>query len=265
MPSLPALRHHCPACGKAMSQQERFAGDHCSDWTCRHKRLEQQRKAEFAARLAKERDLAAESVGVPDAATAPVVVVRWYDTPLEPVPEAQRATFRSHLIALQPEVVMLAEAEAARAAAGSADEEVWSPPPLDADAQRRADEVDALLGQVCARCTGYCCRLGYSRQAFLDAPAMRRAQREHPGAVYEDLVQAYLDAIPALHHAGSCAFHGERGCVLPRERRAAICNSFECPGLELTRRHAEQDGVRRVYVVRHDAEHAPQGGFAPPG
>ena len=246
MPALPALRHHCPACGKAMNQQERYAGDHCSDWTCRHQRLEKQRKAEFAARLACDRDAAAEHAAAPDAATAPVIVVRWYDTPLEPVPEPQRTAFRDHLLALQPEVAALADAEVARAAAGI------------------ADEVDALLGQVCARCTGYCCRLGYSRQAFLDAPAMRRAQRERPEAAYEELVQAYLDAIPVLHHAASCPFHGERGCVLPRERRATICNSFECPGLEQTRRHAENDAVRRVYVVRHDREHVPQGGFAPP-
>lgn len=260
MSALPAQRLHCPACGKAMSQQERYAGDHCSDWTCRHRRLEKQRKAAFAARLEGERDAAARSVTASDAATAPVVVVRWYDTPLEPVPEAQRLRLREHLLALLPEVT----AQAGSEAAGTADEDEGMQPLLDADAQQLADEVDALLGQVCARCTGYCCRLGHSRQAFLDAPAMRRAQRLHPEATYEALVEAYLDAIPALHHAGSCAFHGERGCVLPRERRAAICNSFECPGLELTRRHAEQHAVRRVYVVRHDQEHGPEGGFAPP-
>lgn len=256
---LPALRSHCPACGRALSLHERHAeGGYCSDRLCRHRRLEAQRKEALAARMRADRDAAAAACGDPTAAQAPIVVVRWYDTPLEPVPDSRREAFRAHLMALEPEV----DAVLAGPPADDADPD---PPPVPTEAERAvAAEVDALLGQVCARCTGYCCRLGAPRQAFLDVEALVRERRREPAASHEAIVAWYLAAVPALHHAGSCVYHGERGCVLPRERRAAICNLFECPGLEQTRRHAERDGVRRVYVVRHYEKDGPEGGFAPP-
>ena len=93
---------------------------------------------------------------------------------------------------------------------------------------------------------------------------LRRAQLRNPGMEHAGLVDAYVDALPARHSEGSCGFHGEHGCVLPRESRADICNSFECRGLEQARHHAETAGVRRVYLVRHDADHGPLGAFVPP-
>ena len=261
MAALTSLRTHCPHCGKTLSLHDRYAGGLCSDWRCRHQRLMAERRAKLAARLQALRDAAALASGLADTPPAPVIRVRYYSTGLEPVPDSQRQALWQHLMALEPEVkaLRLAEAEAPKPddpAAGEDDGGLGSFP---------ADpEVDALLGQVCGRCTGYCCRLGFSRQAFLDAPALHRAQRRAPDSSHADLVAAYLEALPALHHAGSCGFHGERGCVLPRSQRASICNTFECPGLEQTRQAAERDGVRRVFVVRLDDEHGPVGAFAPP-
>jgi predicted nucleic acid-binding Zn ribbon protein len=253
MPSLPALRTHCPACGRALNAHEQFAGEFCADWQCRRRRMEAEQRRLLARQMAVMRDDAAAAAGDTGLRTAPVVTVRWYETDLEPVPDHQREQLRSHLRSLEPDVHALAQHLAAA--------EPHPDPQLDPTPN---PEVDALLGQVCARCTGYCCRLGYSRMAFLDAPAMLASWQADPTAAYEELVDGYLAALPALHHAGSCGFHGAAGCVLPRGRRAAICNSFECPGLEATRAAAEQHGVRRVFVVRHDAEHVPVGAFAPP-
>lgn len=269
MTSLPAQRLHCPACGKALSLHERFAhGGYCADVPCRHRRLEAQRKAELAAWMRQDRDAAAARVGRPDAALAPIVVVRWYDTPLVPVPAERVEALCTHLMALAPEVDALAAEAAADPAAesGSGSEPASEGVPTAFESPPCADaaEVDALLGQVCARCTGYCCRLGNGRFAFLDADALLRARQRHPGVDHAALVEARLAHVPPLHHAGSCVFHGTQGCTQPREERAAICNSFECPGLEQTRKHAEQDGVRRVYVVRHHEGGGPEGGFAPP-
>lgn len=256
--SLPALRSHCLACGRALSLHERHAeGGYCADWQCRHQRDVARRRQALQARLQAERDAAAAAAGDPAAALAPIVVVRYYDTPLEPVPEAQRQALRDHLLALAPAVdALLAEA----AEPGDDADASASNGPARADAA----EVNALLGQVCARCTGHCCRLGHARHAFLDAEALAHQRRLDPALGHEALLDRYLAALPALHHAGSCAFHGEHGCVLPRPQRAPICNTFECPGLEQTRRAAEQDGVRRVYVVRHGEAGGPVGGFAPP-
>lgn len=260
MHTLPSQRSQCPACGKALSLHERFAhGGYCADVSCRHRRLEAQRKAALAEWMRQDRDAAAARLGEPAAALAPIVVVRWYETLLVPVPAEQREALRVHLMALEAEVDTMMAAEPADEPGDAA-----MSPPADPAQQATAAEVDALLGQVCARCTGYCCRLGYARHAFLDAPTLLAARRRRPGASHAEIVEDALAAIAPLHHAGSCAYHGERGCTQRREHRAAICNSFECPGLEQTRRHAEQDGVRRVYVVRHFERDGPEGGFAPP-
>ncbi len=257
--SVPALRTHCLACGRALSLHERHAeGGYCADWQCRHQRDVARRRQALQARLLAERDAAAAAAGDPAAAHAPIVVVRYYDTPLEPVPESQRQALRDHLAALEPAVEALLAAPPDEAEGDS------PPPPRTPAEQAAAAEVDALLAQVCARCTGHCCRLGYARQAFLDAQALARVRRQAPELSHARLVDDYLAAVPALHHATSCAYHGERGCVLPRERRADICNAFECPGLEQTRRHAEDAGLRRVYVVRHGEAGGPDGGFVPP-
>lgn len=250
-------RSHCLSCGRALSLHERHAdGGHCSDWQCRYRRDVARRRQALQARFREARDAAAAAAGDPSAAQAPVIVVRYYETPLEPVPEAQQQALRDHLMALAP----AADALLADAAWPGDDADAAAP----GSARVDAAEVDALLGQVCARCTGHCCRLGYARHAFLDAEALAQQRRHNPTLDHAALVDRYLAALPALHHATSCAFHGEQGCVLPRPQRASICNRFECPGLEDTRRAAEQDGVRRVYVVRHGEAGGPQGGFAPP-
>jgi len=276
---LPAQRSHCAACAKALSRHERYAGGgFCGDVLCRHRRLAAQRKAELDEWMRCDRDAAAAAVAVadPGAARAPIVVVRWSQTPLEPVPPEQREALRVHLMALQGEVEALlcgeggAEDGAQGGAQDGAQDGVSAPPDDDQPLtpspaqQTAAAEVDTLLGQVCAQCTGYCCRLGAGRHAFLDAQALLAARQHEPARAHAALVDSYLAALPERHHAGSCGFHGEHGCVLPRQRRAAICNSYECPGLEQARGHAEQDGVRRVYVVRHFEADGPEGGFAPP-
>ena len=64
---------------------------------------------------------------------------------------------------------------------------------------------------------------------------------------------------------GSCVFHGERGCVLPRAARARICNEWQCQGLagwaraieaarpaRLLVASVEKGVVRRSVVVEND-------------
>ncbi len=196
------------------------------------------------------RAAAALAADAPEAANAPVVVVRRHAVPLEAVPQQQRDDLRRHLLSLQDEVASCTDGP---------DGSPVEPPAAD------AAPVGSLLAQVCACCTGHCCRLGNGRHAFLDAPAMRAAQQAAPGRTYAQLVDDYLAAVPALHHADSCAFHAGDGCTLPRPRRAAICNEYLCPALEQTREQALAHGIARVFVVRHDAPtDRADGDFAPP-
>ncbi len=262
---LSVLRSHCPFCGRELSRHERFAGGVCTDWQCRRHRTD---AANRALRESLERQAAAESESAaarhdnPALREAPLVVVRWYQAGLEPVPEAQRKALRQHLMSLHDEVEALLAAATATPSEEAA-VAVEAPQQHVAEPAERA-AVDALLGQVCACCTGYCCQVGNGRHAFLDAKTLLRARLASPGSSHADIVDAYLAAVAPLHFARSCAFHSEHGCVMPRSHRADICNEYECDGLLEARGHAEESGVRRVYVIRHGDDQAPVGAFAPP-
>lgn len=92
----------------------------------------------------------------------------------------------------------------------------------------RALAMHALLGQGCATCRGACCTRG-GTHAFLSAAGLRGTAAEHTsgdtGLALEALYGAHL---PESHYAGSCVFHGERGCTLPRAIRSDTCNRYLC-------------------------------------
>ncbi len=228
--------------------------------SCRRRRVNAQREADLAD-FRQLRDSQADQAALPALRAAPVVTLSWYETGLEPVPQHQRAALRQHLMSLQGEFESLL-ASACEAPAGELDSSP-APAPASASASAQASKVDSLLAQVCATCTGYCCRHGNGRHAFLDAAALRKAWLEHSDLNFAELVDGYLDEIPALHHIDSCVFHGERGCVLSRNRRAELCNRWECPGLRDARTFAESSGATRFFVVRGKPGEAFAAGFVP--
>lgn len=240
------LRSRCTACGAELTRHERYAGGVCGDMSCRRRRVDARNAAEMAE-LRQLRDARAASAGLPATQRPPVVVVSWYETAMVPVPAAQRQALREHLLALRSEVEALQ----------------GMPQPAAAPAPA-APAVDSLLAKVCASCTGHCCRDGNGRMAFLDARAMQRAVLDAPDSTYAEVVDAYLADIPQRHHADSCVFHGERGCALPRHRRADLCNRWECPGLREARNHAESSGATQFFVVRGRIRQAFAADFVPP-
>lgn len=242
----PQPRSHCAVCGTALTLHERHAGMVCSRMQCRrHWQAEQQRLE--LLEWQQLRDARATEAHRPELRDVPVVALRRYETGLESVPVAQRESLRQHLMALQAESEALAEA-----GDGCVGEPRPDPPP-----------VEHLLHQVCGRCGGFCCHLGNGGHAFLDARAMARAHRADPEADHATLVEAYLDAIPAIHQAGSCAYHGPQGCVLPRHRRGDVCNTWECTGLIEARQYAETTGGTAVFVVRRRAHQDYDADFLP--
>jgi len=98
-----------------------------------------------------------------------------------------------------------------------------------------ATEANPVLQQACATCRGYCCRRG-GEHAFLRVATVRSYLRAHPAAGADDVVADYAGRLPAVSYRGSCVFHSERGCSLPREMRSSICNDFLCDGLADLRR-----------------------------
>ena len=107
--------------------------------------------------------------------------------------------------------------------------------------------VHALLGQGCATCGGACCTRG-GTHAFLSAAALRGTAAEHTqGDTGTPLETLYTRYLPATHYAGSCVFHGERGCTLPRALRSDTCNRYLCGELTaLSRALTGAPGERAV-------------------
>lgn len=91
------------------------------------------------------------------------------------------------------------------------------------------------LAGACAACRGHCCRKG-GDDAYLDTAALHLAWSRLPDLNKDQLVSTYLDAVPDKAFEGSCIFHAEKGCSLPRTLRAPVCEAFLCgPLLGLVR------------------------------
>lgn len=88
-----------------------------------------------------------------------------------------------------------------------------------------------LLAAACGGCRGNCCRTGLENNAFIDRYTFNKVKSRNPHLSEADIVGRYLGFLPSRSQQGSCLYHSEQGCTLPREFRADICNQFYCFGL----------------------------------
>jgi hypothetical protein len=86
------------------------------------------------------------------------------------------------------------------------------------------------FGEACAACRGHCCRKG-GNDAYLDFESTALAWGRFPHLSKEELVSAYLAAVPDRAFADSCIFHAEHGCNLPETMRAPVCGAYLCAPL----------------------------------
>jgi hypothetical protein len=91
--------------------------------------------------------------------------------------------------------------------------------------------IARVLQTGCALCRGHCCK-GGGTHAYIDDRTMTRVRRDNPEADAWAILRLYTASVPRFAHAGSCIFHGEAGCSLPRALRAELCNSYYCDGLQ---------------------------------
>lgn len=120
------------------------------------------------------------------------------------------------------------------------DSEVSPPVPLLKTRDRESPEAleaegadttyDALVGQACSTCRGFCCFAGRNH-AFLKHSDLRRTMYDKQLASVEALVSDYLSYLPEQSVEDSCLFHGSQGCGMPRRMRSDMCNMTLCPSL----------------------------------
>jgi hypothetical protein len=136
-----------------------------------------------------------------------------------------------------------------------------------------ADDRHPQGGHLCGQCRGRCCARGAAWNAFIDRTVLQQWQDLHSGATVEEAVEAYVAALPAAHVEGACLYQTARGCALPRDERAWICNGYACEPLQEVQRLAAldprasvvaltfgRDAVERAAVIDVDGAHP----FEPP-
>jgi hypothetical protein len=226
----------CRICSKPLTMHEGFAGDICSDWRCRWRDLD--------AQLEAHRSVAAAAVGEKSAGSFPISVVPFHTRPTVPVSEEERQELLSFLQGRLQEISSHEHAPRA----------VPTDPTMEQAVNAEApNDVATLLGKVCGVCAGFCCHHGATNHAFLDEETLLRVLAQHPDIPAAEVVMDFISRIPAEHYKGSCVYHTETGCNLPRDMRARICNAYECRGLKDTRERFANTGAARVFVVvRHD-------------
>jgi hypothetical protein len=143
-------------------------------------------------------------------------MVRWRDIdlpgcdrPLVPVEPARRQALATHLedVVADPSFAAIDGAGRTKAAQSSPD-----------------------FRDACAACRGHCCQKG-GNDAYLDFESVGLAWGRFPHLGKQELVSAYLAAVPDRSFADSCIFHAEHGCNLPETLRSPVCAAYLCAPL----------------------------------
>jgi len=198
----------CRHCAAALAPQQRNGG-HCGAAGCRHRESLAQ-----GSRLAQRLGEPALQAAQPklQGRRATLLWLREAETKLVPVSKSARAAHRAHLMALVNEQ------------------------PADDAAQPLAEASPSTArgeqeGRLCGQCRGYCCAHGGQTHAFITRPQLLRWQLRESGRTLQGAVDWYMAQVPQRHTRRACIYQGPQGCVLPREDRADICNSYACDSL----------------------------------
>lgn len=212
------LAEQCVVCRQPLANAERLRGV-CAKPEChrQHLLIEARATLRYRNEVLRKRFLevrtetaAAAKVHQPE--RFPLVIVPSFANGLVPLGEERRQRFRAHI------AQVIAES--------------WDQPPAeesDVPVIPRP-EVQEFFGGACALCRGYCCRLA-GDHAFFRAETVQRFRRDFPDMTQEQVIDHYMSHLQEQSLENSCVYHGERGCVLPRDIRPSICNDFFCEGL----------------------------------
>jgi hypothetical protein len=93
-----------------------------------------------------------------------------------------------------------------------------------------APEDARKVASACALCRGFCCSKA-GDAAYLNPATMGRVWTAQAHLTEDQLVAAYVDAVPDRAFDGSCIFHAADGCNLPPSMRSNVCIAYQCTPL----------------------------------
>ena len=238
---------HCLWCNAVLSPHQRVTTQCCGARDCERQRTAELARAQIERRAQEHEDLITRLAGehadrISDFAAANgldpdglrIAVTPFNGGVLTPIPDERREGLATHLAEV--------------AAEGFAIEDPHS---LSWPAQRKAAVLPepAVADAACATCQGGCCRPGGPSWGFIGKEEVCRYRIAHPDATEEDFQQYYLDHLPEETISGSCIFHAVTGCVLSREDRSTLCNTFLCRGVKTMLAERGRDGEAPTVVI----------------
>ena len=237
----------CKLCGASLTPLEANQGGVCSNQSCQQRRMgaeaadRRRAYAEFKQQMIiRATEMLTEQKDLSPVLPVSVGIVPGNTRSLTPLPEERKQAFLSHLRSMMAEHEQLREVPAAELTS-----EIPVPLPVEPAPTK---EQNAMLGLSCAVCRGHCCRQGITH-AFQDVPSMRRIRDTFPQWADAELMAAYAERLPEVSYEGSCVYHTELGCNLPREMRSDMCNTWMCEGQHRWLEELPRDGSVLGYVV----------------
>ena len=236
----------CRVCGRPLSARERPTQT-CANAECQRAAVQdyavqvyERNQARYAALLRQEveraarlRDRVLATFGIREPASFPLVVTPSVTAEIIPLSGQRQQALRAHVTALAQQVFDSSEAPA--------------------QLPERAPEprAQAVLGQACARCQGFCCQ-GGGDHAYLSVETLRAYRAMHPEQDASAATAAYLERASSPSYRGSCIYHQADGCALSREMRSDLCNRFFCKALLEFQRDLPVEGPVRGFFVTAD-------------
>ena len=118
------------------------------------------------------------------------------------------------------------------------------------------------LNASCIACEGSCCTHGATRHGFITTQSITFQRLLAPDLTAQEVYDIYVGYMPEQSMQDSCVYHGPQGCVMPRERRAKICNEWQCVGRLALAEAIEKTGAQHsiVIAIRDDHMEFPKAG-----
>jgi len=224
---LPWNARTCLICGAPLSVNEQARGKTCPLPSCKGEYLrgELQRQSEESRHVQLKAEHYRDSVlqgselqvGKADVYVLPANIQR-----LNSLPEKRIRLFRDRLIGV------ISCAMATRHGGSRVSEQE-----ADCELEKKQSIMDdpSIAGHACATCRGECCSQG-GNHAFMQPHVVSRYMNSFPRQRPIEILAAFMSYLPRKTYQGSCVYHGVKGCGLPREMRASLCNDFQCNGLK---------------------------------
>ena len=204
----PPAHAPCSVCGKPRSRLEAARGKVCGDWSCQVEQVKRDKAEEVAAFQAKCDEIANDFAERTETSAIPARVP-YLGRPVIETPEDEKRAFRATL------------RDSLRKTFQEVETGSFAPIPEEEDTDT------PVLDASCIACRGFCCRQG-AGHAFLKPEYLPTVIARRPGDSPATIYRDYVRRIPEKSMEDACLYQGEQGCVLPRDMRSYLCNSFEC-------------------------------------